>query len=78
MASIDWDAAVTGLVGGQLPCSGAERRLLLAASLGEGIPVDLRDALASLDDASLGLLTTAVRHSAGRPPGTWARSTPVR
>ena len=71
MASIDWAAAVTALAGGQLPCSGAERRLLrLAASLGDGIPVDLRDALASLDDANLGLVTTAVRHAAGRRPGT--------
>src|SRR6266571_4430713 len=64
-------AAVTALAGGQLPCSGAERRLLrLAASLGDGIPVDLRDALASLDDANLDLVTTAVRHAAGRRPGT--------
>ena len=71
MASIDWAAAITALAGGQLPCSGAERRLLrLAASLGDGIPVDLRDALASLDDANLGLVTTAVRHAAGRRPGT--------
>lgn len=71
MASIDWAAAVTALAGGQLPCSGAERRLLRpAASLGDGIRVDLRDALASLDDANLGLVTTAVRHAAGRRPGT--------
>ena len=28
MASIDWAAAITALAGGQLPCSGAERRLL--------------------------------------------------
>jgi hypothetical protein len=69
MASIDWAAAITALAGGQLPCS--ERRLLrLAASLGDGIPVDLRDALTSLDDANLGLVTTAVRHAAGRRPGT--------
>jgi len=71
MASIDRAAAVTALVGGQLPCSGAERRpLRLAASRGNGIPVDLRDALASLDDANLGPVTTAVRHAAGRRPGT--------
>jgi hypothetical protein len=71
MASIDWAAAITALASGQLPCSGAERRLLrLAASLGDGIPVDLRDALTSLDDANLGLVTTAVRHAAGRRPRT--------
>lgn len=68
MASIDWAAAITALAGAQLPCSGAERRLLrLAASLGDGIPVDLRDALASLDP-----LTELPREAArfgGQPAG---------
>ena len=79
MASIDWAAAITALAGGQLQCSGAERRLLrLAASLGDGIPVDLQDALASLDDANLGLVTTS-RPSRRRPvsrnlnPAWWSQ-----
>jgi hypothetical protein len=38
MAAIDWDAAVTALNAGELPCSGGERRILmLAASLAAGI-----------------------------------------
>jgi hypothetical protein len=45
MATIDWPAAITALDGGGLPASGGERRVLrLAASLADGIPVDLRDA----------------------------------
>jgi hypothetical protein len=43
---IDWPAAVAALDTGGLPCSSGERQILrLAASLAEGIPVDLRDAL---------------------------------
>jgi hypothetical protein len=66
-----WAAAIAALSAGQLPCC-AERRLhRLAASLGEGIPVDLQDALTSLDDVRLELVTTAIRHAAGgaRRPG---------
>jgi hypothetical protein len=71
VAAIDWAAALTALADGHLPCSGAERRLLrLAASLGDGLPVNLQEALTSLDDANLSLVTTAVRHAAGRRPGT--------
>lgn len=72
MAVTDWAAAITALSAGQLPCSGAERRLLcLAASLGARIPMDLQDALTSLDDANIDLVTTAIRHAAGRRPATW-------
>jgi hypothetical protein len=72
MAVTDWAAAIAALSAGQLPCSGAERRLLrLAASLGDGIPVDLQDALTSLDDVRLELVTAAIRHAAGRRPATW-------
>ena len=72
MAVTDWAAAIAALSAGQLPCSGAERRLLrLAASLGDGIPVDLQDALTSLDDVRLELVTTTIRHAAGRRPATW-------
>ena len=72
MAVTDWAAAIAALSAGQLPCSGAERRLLrLAASLGDGIPVDLQDALTSLNDVRLELVTTTIRHAAGRRPATW-------
>lgn len=72
MAVTGWAAAIAALSAGQLPCSGAERRLLhLAASLGAGVPIDLQDALTSLDDIRLELVTTACRHAAGRRPATW-------
>ena len=39
MAAINWDAAITALANGNLPCSGGERRILqLAASLAAGTP----------------------------------------
>jgi hypothetical protein len=52
MAVIDWPAAIAALDGGGFPCSGCERRVLrLAASLADGIPVDLRDAFTGMDAA---------------------------
>ena len=43
---------MSALDAGHLLCSGAERRLLrLAASLAEGIPVDLQTAVPELDKA---------------------------
>lgn len=72
MAGTHWAAAITDLRAGRLPCASSERRLLsLAASLGDGIPVDLQDALTSLDNTSIDLVTTAIRHAAGRRPATW-------
>ena len=45
-ASVDWEAAVTALDAGELPCTGGEQRILrLAASLAAGTPVSLSDAL---------------------------------
>lgn len=64
MASVDWPAAITALDTGALPCSGGERRMLrIAASLAEGIPVDLRDALTGLDIDNLDLVAEAVLHT---------------
>jgi hypothetical protein len=69
MAAIDWDAAVTALNAGGLPCSGGERRvLLLSASLAAGIPADLRDAATGLDDRNVQRLITAIRHASGKRP----------
>lgn len=66
VAVIDWPAVITAL-GSSLPCSGGEQRMLkITASLAGGIPVDLRDTLTSLDEASVGLLLKAVRHASGR------------
>jgi hypothetical protein len=67
MASIDWPAAITALDTGNLPCSGGEQRMLrLAASLADGIPVDLRDALTGIDDHNINLVITAVLHASGK------------
>jgi hypothetical protein len=69
MAAIDWDAAITALASGGLPCSGGERRILqLSASLAAGIPVDLRDAVTGLDDDNTARLLAAIRHAAGKRP----------
>jgi hypothetical protein len=45
LAAINWPATIASLNAGDLPCSGGEQRILrLAASIADGIPVDLRDA----------------------------------
>lgn len=67
MTCVDWPAAITALDTGALPCSGSEGQMLrIAASLAEGIPVDLRDALTRLDSANLDLVVQAVLHTGGR------------
>lgn len=67
MADIDWPAAITALDTGELPCSGGEARMLrLAASLTDGIPVDLHDALTGLDIRNTDLVSQAVLHVNGR------------
>ena len=40
--------------------------LRLAASLADGIPVDLRDALTGIDDHNINLVITAVLHASGK------------
>jgi hypothetical protein len=68
LAHVDWPSAITALDIGYLPCSAGEGRILrLAASLADGIPVDLRDALTSLDADNIDLVARAVLHAAGRP-----------
>jgi hypothetical protein len=63
---VDWPAAVRALESGRLPCSGSEAGLLrVAASLAEGILVDLGDALSSLDERNLVLVAEAVLRAGG-------------
>jgi hypothetical protein len=70
MAWIDWDAALSAPHDGQIPLSGGEQRILtLAASIADGTPVSLRQAIPGLDNRNLKLLTTPIRHAAGHPPG---------
>ena len=60
MAAVDF-AAAADAVQGVLPCSAGERQVLLvAASIADGIPVDLREAALCMD---------AVERHAGRPGG---------
>lgn len=67
MACVDWPAAITALDTATLPCSRGEARMLrIAASLAEGIPVDLRDALTGLDTDNLDLVIQAVLHTGGK------------
>jgi hypothetical protein len=67
MAAIDWAAATAALHSGELPCSGGERRILqLAASLAEGVPVDLRDTVTGLDDHNAARLLVAIGQAAGK------------
>jgi hypothetical protein len=69
MAAVCWPEAVAALDRGQLSGSSSENKILrLAASLAEGIPVDLQNAITGLDDTNLQHLITAIRHAAGRPP----------
>jgi hypothetical protein len=69
LAHVDWPAAITALDTGQLPCSGGEGRMLrIAASVADGIPADLRDALTGLDTTNTTLVTQAITHAAGHHP----------
>ena len=69
MAAICWPEAVAALDCGQLSGSGSQNRILrLAASLADGIPVDLQNAVSGLDDTNLHHVVTAIRHAAGRRP----------
>ena len=66
LAWVDWVAVVQALAGGQLPCSGSEKQLLLiVASLAEGVPVDLSEALSGLDQANLARVAGAVLAAGG-------------
>jgi hypothetical protein len=62
---IDWEAAITALDHGELPCSTGERAILeLAASLAARQPVSLRDILPRIDQHRVGMAVTAVAHAA--------------
>jgi hypothetical protein len=66
-AVIRWNAAVTALASGYLPCSGSERAILLiAASLAEpGIAISLRENLGNLDRRNITLVTAAITAANG-------------
>jgi hypothetical protein len=67
LAWVTWPAVVRALDGGRLGCSGSEAQVLrIAASLAEGIPVDLGAAVTGLDEATIGLIAAAVVRANGR------------
>jgi hypothetical protein len=66
VAAVDL-AAAADAVQGVLPCSDGERQVLLvAASIAEGIPVDLREAALCMDAVNAARVAQAVCHAAGR------------
>ena len=66
VAAVDFAAAAEA-VQGVLPCSDGERQVLLvAASIAEGIPVDLREAALCMDAVNAARAAQAVCHAAGR------------
>jgi hypothetical protein len=66
VAAIDF-AAAADAAQGVLPCSHGERQVLLvAASIAEGIPVDLREAALCMDAANAARTAQAICHAAGR------------
>jgi hypothetical protein len=66
LAVVAWRAAVRALSMGRLPCSGGEGRVLrIAASIAEGVPVDLAECLSTLDSANIGLVVEAVYRAGG-------------
>ncbi len=70
MAAIDWPAAIAALDTGGLPSSDGERRVLrLAASLADGIPVDLCDAFTGMDTANVDRAVHAMLYASGRRNG---------
>ena len=66
VAAVDFAAAAEA-VQGVLPCSDGERQVLLvAASLAEGIPVDLREAALCMDGVNAARAAQAICQAAGR------------
>ena len=67
-AWIDWPAAITALDHGELPSSGSEAHLLrIAASLGTGTPIVLREVLGGLDPTNITAVTSRHHHRQRRP-----------
>jgi hypothetical protein len=66
LAWVDWHASADAVEAGQLPCSAGEGQvLLIAASLAEGVPVALGDAVTGLDAVNSVLVARAVLAAGG-------------
>ncbi len=68
LAFVDWPRAAARLKRGRVACSSGEGQVLrLCASLAEGVPVDLAEALTGLDSPTVMLAARAVLHAGGCP-----------
>ena len=66
LAVVDWPAVWAALEDGHLPCSSGERQVLrVAANIAEGVPIDLRDAVSSLDAVNAGAVARALLVAGG-------------
>ena len=66
LAWVDWHAAADAVRAGQLVCSAGEGRILLiAASIAQGVPLDLGDAVSGLDSLNGVLVACAVLAAGG-------------
>ncbi|HEY6422716.1 MAG TPA: hypothetical protein VIY28_05575 [Pseudonocardiaceae bacterium] len=66
LAWVKWPAVVRALDAGRLGCSGSEAGVLrIAASLAEGVPLDLGDAVSGLDAVNGVLVARAVLAAGG-------------
>ena len=66
LAVIDWPAVWAALEDGHLPCSSGECQVLrVAASIAEGVPIDLRDVATCVDAGNSGLVARAVLTAGG-------------
>jgi hypothetical protein len=80
VAFMDWEAAAAALETERLVCSDSQGQILrVAASLAEGVPVDLRSAVSGLDERNLALVAAAVLRAGGASgleavTDGWARS----
>lgn len=71
-AWVDWQGAADASQESWrlLRCSDSQGQVLrIAASLAEGVPVDLRDALSGLDGPTVALVVVAVGTATGHGPG---------
>jgi hypothetical protein len=74
VAFVRWKAAANAVKAGRLVCSGSEAAMLrIAASVADGVAVDLRNALSGLDSSNLGLVLEALARTNGRQVQVTAR-----
>ena len=66
VAFVDWHGVLSALDAGEIACSDTEAQMLrIAASLAEGTPVDLREALRGLDEMNIDIVARSVMHAGG-------------